>query len=198
MIVLFVCCHFQSWRILLFGALNLLCTGCLLMWCSSTNSMGEFTPPTHTHTVNQIDVHRLTETRTRSTSDVNRHRFPSTHSKHWLTVAHIYTAVCVCVWALCSGKQTEKESMEVCVLCRLTSGGLVWSYCFSVWEFSVFRDWGLTSVKMCCFKGHTEVSFTAAVFTLRCYHMESTSVLLTVTNKLPGPQPQQQNRAELS
>ncbi|KAF3707910.1 Zinc transporter 6 [Channa argus] len=28
-----------SWRILLFGALNLLCTGCLLMWCSSTNSM---------------------------------------------------------------------------------------------------------------------------------------------------------------
>uniref|UniRef100_A0A3Q2CFT5 Solute carrier family 30 member 6 n=1 Tax=Cyprinodon variegatus TaxID=28743 RepID=A0A3Q2CFT5_CYPVA len=31
----------RSWRILLFGALNLLCTGCLLMWCSSTNSMGE-------------------------------------------------------------------------------------------------------------------------------------------------------------
>uniref|UniRef100_H2L9S6 Solute carrier family 30 member 6 n=1 Tax=Oryzias latipes TaxID=8090 RepID=H2L9S6_ORYLA len=30
----------RSWRILLFGALNLLCTGCLLMWCSSTNSMG--------------------------------------------------------------------------------------------------------------------------------------------------------------
>ncbi|XP_042357928.1 zinc transporter 6 isoform X2 [Plectropomus leopardus] len=29
----------RSWRILLFGALNLLCTGCLLMWCSSTNSM---------------------------------------------------------------------------------------------------------------------------------------------------------------
>uniref|UniRef100_A0A8C6UVA3 Solute carrier family 30 member 6 n=1 Tax=Neogobius melanostomus TaxID=47308 RepID=A0A8C6UVA3_9GOBI len=29
----------RSWRVLLFGALNLLCTGCLLMWCSSTNSM---------------------------------------------------------------------------------------------------------------------------------------------------------------
>ncbi|KAM4607229.1 zinc transporter 6 [Polymixia lowei] len=29
----------RSWRILLFGALNLVCTGCLLMWCSSTNSM---------------------------------------------------------------------------------------------------------------------------------------------------------------
>ncbi|CAJ1066895.1 zinc transporter 6 [Xyrichtys novacula] len=29
----------RSWRILLFGALNLLCTGCLLMWCNSTNSM---------------------------------------------------------------------------------------------------------------------------------------------------------------
>ncbi|XP_041865823.1 zinc transporter 6 isoform X2 [Melanotaenia boesemani] len=29
----------RSWRILLFGAFNLLCTGCLLMWCSSTNSM---------------------------------------------------------------------------------------------------------------------------------------------------------------
>ncbi|XP_037829372.1 zinc transporter 6 isoform X2 [Kryptolebias marmoratus] len=29
----------RSWRILLFGGLNLLCTGCLLMWCSSTNSM---------------------------------------------------------------------------------------------------------------------------------------------------------------
>ncbi|XP_023183211.1 zinc transporter 6 [Xiphophorus maculatus] len=29
----------RSWRILLFGALNLLCTGCLLLWCSSTNSM---------------------------------------------------------------------------------------------------------------------------------------------------------------
>ncbi|KAM3862687.1 zinc transporter 6 [Diretmus argenteus] len=29
----------RSWRILLFGALNLLCTGWLLMWCSSTNSM---------------------------------------------------------------------------------------------------------------------------------------------------------------
>lgn len=44
---LFVCCRLQSWRILLFGVLNLLCTGCLLMWCSSTNSMGEHT---HTHT----------------------------------------------------------------------------------------------------------------------------------------------------
>lgn len=29
----------RSWRILLFGGLNLLCTGALLMWCSSTNSM---------------------------------------------------------------------------------------------------------------------------------------------------------------
>ncbi|KAF7641889.1 hypothetical protein LDENG_00269010, partial [Lucifuga dentata] len=28
-----------SWRILLFGTLNLLCTCCLLTWCSSTNSM---------------------------------------------------------------------------------------------------------------------------------------------------------------
>uniref|UniRef100_A0A8C5G5X1 Zinc transporter 6-like n=1 Tax=Gouania willdenowi TaxID=441366 RepID=A0A8C5G5X1_GOUWI len=37
----------RSWRILVFGVLNLLCTGCLLMWCSSTNSMGE---QTHTHT----------------------------------------------------------------------------------------------------------------------------------------------------
>uniref|UniRef100_A0A673XTY4 Solute carrier family 30 member 6 n=1 Tax=Salmo trutta TaxID=8032 RepID=A0A673XTY4_SALTR len=32
----------QSWRILVFSMLNVLCTGCLLMWCSSTNSMGEF------------------------------------------------------------------------------------------------------------------------------------------------------------
>uniref|UniRef100_A0A3B3ZZV9 Cation efflux protein transmembrane domain-containing protein n=1 Tax=Periophthalmus magnuspinnatus TaxID=409849 RepID=A0A3B3ZZV9_9GOBI len=44
----------RSWRILVFGALNLLCTGCLLMWCSSTNSMGELTHTyahanTHTH-----------------------------------------------------------------------------------------------------------------------------------------------------
>ncbi|KAJ8366112.1 hypothetical protein SKAU_G00149430 [Synaphobranchus kaupii] len=30
----------RSWRILLFGLLNVICTGCLLMWCSSTNSMG--------------------------------------------------------------------------------------------------------------------------------------------------------------
>uniref|UniRef100_UPI00398F7EE1 zinc transporter 6 isoform X2 n=1 Tax=Pristiophorus japonicus TaxID=55135 RepID=UPI00398F7EE1 len=29
----------RSWRILLFGLLNLICTGFLLMWCSSTNSM---------------------------------------------------------------------------------------------------------------------------------------------------------------
>ncbi|XP_043111117.1 zinc transporter 6 isoform X2 [Puntigrus tetrazona] len=29
----------RSWRILLFGVLNLVCTACLLMWCSSTNSM---------------------------------------------------------------------------------------------------------------------------------------------------------------
>ncbi|XP_057198843.1 zinc transporter 6 [Triplophysa rosa] len=29
----------RSWRILLFGVLNLMCTACLLMWCSSTNSM---------------------------------------------------------------------------------------------------------------------------------------------------------------
>ncbi|XP_035263323.1 zinc transporter 6-like [Anguilla anguilla] len=29
----------RSWRILLFGFLNVICTGCLLMWCSSTNSM---------------------------------------------------------------------------------------------------------------------------------------------------------------
>uniref|UniRef100_A0A3P8XEE4 Cation efflux protein transmembrane domain-containing protein n=1 Tax=Esox lucius TaxID=8010 RepID=A0A3P8XEE4_ESOLU len=29
----------RSWRILVFGLLNLLCTGCLLLWCSSTNSM---------------------------------------------------------------------------------------------------------------------------------------------------------------
>uniref|UniRef100_A0A8C5G5X3 Zinc transporter 6-like n=1 Tax=Gouania willdenowi TaxID=441366 RepID=A0A8C5G5X3_GOUWI len=34
-------CSPCSWRILVFGVLNLLCTGCLLMWCSSTNSMGE-------------------------------------------------------------------------------------------------------------------------------------------------------------
>ncbi|XP_078261222.1 zinc transporter 6 [Rhinoraja longicauda] len=29
----------RSWKILLFGLLNLICTGLLLMWCSSTNSM---------------------------------------------------------------------------------------------------------------------------------------------------------------
>uniref|UniRef100_A0A8B9JMT9 Solute carrier family 30 member 6 n=1 Tax=Astyanax mexicanus TaxID=7994 RepID=A0A8B9JMT9_ASTMX len=29
----------QSWKILLFGALNVICTACLLMWCNSTNSM---------------------------------------------------------------------------------------------------------------------------------------------------------------
>ncbi|XP_060687321.1 zinc transporter 6 [Hemiscyllium ocellatum] len=29
----------RSWKILLFGLLNLICTGFLLMWCSSTNSM---------------------------------------------------------------------------------------------------------------------------------------------------------------
>uniref|UniRef100_A0A8C8HN39 Cation efflux protein transmembrane domain-containing protein n=1 Tax=Oncorhynchus tshawytscha TaxID=74940 RepID=A0A8C8HN39_ONCTS len=33
----------RSWRILVFGMLNVLCTGCLLMWCSSTNSMGDVT-----------------------------------------------------------------------------------------------------------------------------------------------------------
>uniref|UniRef100_A0A674NGL4 Solute carrier family 30 member 6 n=1 Tax=Takifugu rubripes TaxID=31033 RepID=A0A674NGL4_TAKRU len=35
-----VCSDRRCWTILLFGALNLLNTGCLLMWCSSTNSMG--------------------------------------------------------------------------------------------------------------------------------------------------------------
>ncbi|TRY91625.1 hypothetical protein DNTS_021769 [Danionella cerebrum] len=35
----FVTSDRRSWRILLFALLNLLCTGCLLMWCSSTNSM---------------------------------------------------------------------------------------------------------------------------------------------------------------
>ncbi|KAH0509837.1 Zinc transporter 6 [Microtus ochrogaster] len=29
----------RSWKILLFGAVNVLCTGFLLMWCSSTNSI---------------------------------------------------------------------------------------------------------------------------------------------------------------
>ncbi|XP_077469671.1 zinc transporter 6 [Stigmatopora argus] len=29
----------RSWRIVLFGLLNLMCTACLLVWCSSTNSM---------------------------------------------------------------------------------------------------------------------------------------------------------------
>ncbi|XP_072526269.1 zinc transporter 6 [Salminus brasiliensis] len=29
----------RSWRILLFGVLNVICTACLLMWCNSTNSM---------------------------------------------------------------------------------------------------------------------------------------------------------------
>ncbi|XP_068508689.1 zinc transporter 6 [Syngnathus scovelli] len=29
----------RSWRIMLFGFLNLLCSACLLVWCSSTNSM---------------------------------------------------------------------------------------------------------------------------------------------------------------
>uniref|UniRef100_G1SNV1 Zinc transporter 6 n=1 Tax=Oryctolagus cuniculus TaxID=9986 RepID=G1SNV1_RABIT len=29
----------RSWKILLFGAINLICTGFLLMWCSSTNSI---------------------------------------------------------------------------------------------------------------------------------------------------------------
>ncbi|XP_036016323.1 zinc transporter 6 isoform X1 [Mus musculus] len=29
----------RSWKILLFGAINVLCTGFLLMWCSSTNSI---------------------------------------------------------------------------------------------------------------------------------------------------------------
>lgn len=71
---LFVCCRLQSWRILLFGVLNLLCTGCLLMWCSSTNSMGEHT---HTHTL--------------GVSDVNRQRYLSTHRKHRLTHRHTHT-----------------------------------------------------------------------------------------------------------
>lgn len=57
-----VCCRLQSWRILLFGVLNLLCTGCLLMWCSSTNSMGE-----HTHT------HTLSESRMLTGRDTCRH-----------------------------------------------------------------------------------------------------------------------------
>ncbi|NP_001133296.1 Zinc transporter 6 [Salmo salar] len=35
----FVTSDRRSWRILVFGMLNVLCTGCLLMWCSSTNSM---------------------------------------------------------------------------------------------------------------------------------------------------------------
>ncbi|PNJ59081.1 SLC30A6 isoform 3, partial [Pongo abelii] len=29
----------MSWKILLFGVINLICTGFLLMWCSSTNSI---------------------------------------------------------------------------------------------------------------------------------------------------------------
>uniref|UniRef100_A0A8B9JLC8 Solute carrier family 30 member 6 n=1 Tax=Astyanax mexicanus TaxID=7994 RepID=A0A8B9JLC8_ASTMX len=32
----------RSWKILLFGALNVICTACLLMWCNSTNSMAYF------------------------------------------------------------------------------------------------------------------------------------------------------------
>uniref|UniRef100_A0A6I8R5M3 Zinc transporter 6 n=1 Tax=Xenopus tropicalis TaxID=8364 RepID=A0A6I8R5M3_XENTR len=31
----------RSWKILLFGAINVVCTGFLLTWCSSTNSMGK-------------------------------------------------------------------------------------------------------------------------------------------------------------
>ena len=34
--------HQQSWKILLFGAINLICIGFLLMWCSSTNSIGRW------------------------------------------------------------------------------------------------------------------------------------------------------------
>uniref|UniRef100_A0A8C5RCX2 Uncharacterized protein n=1 Tax=Laticauda laticaudata TaxID=8630 RepID=A0A8C5RCX2_LATLA len=30
----------RSWKILLFGAINIVCTAFLLMWCSSTNSIG--------------------------------------------------------------------------------------------------------------------------------------------------------------
>ncbi|KAJ3610119.1 hypothetical protein NHX12_022213, partial [Muraenolepis orangiensis] len=33
----------RSWRILTFAVLNLLCTGCLLMWCSSTNTLTAYT-----------------------------------------------------------------------------------------------------------------------------------------------------------
>uniref|UniRef100_A0AAR2KNW3 Cation efflux protein transmembrane domain-containing protein n=1 Tax=Pygocentrus nattereri TaxID=42514 RepID=A0AAR2KNW3_PYGNA len=29
----------RSWKILLFGVMNVICTACLLMWCNSTNSM---------------------------------------------------------------------------------------------------------------------------------------------------------------
>uniref|UniRef100_A0A8C5REJ5 Cation efflux protein transmembrane domain-containing protein n=1 Tax=Laticauda laticaudata TaxID=8630 RepID=A0A8C5REJ5_LATLA len=29
----------RSWKILLFGAINIVCTAFLLMWCSSTNSI---------------------------------------------------------------------------------------------------------------------------------------------------------------
>lgn len=42
--------HQQSWKILLFGAINLICIGFLLMWCSSTNSIGRWLLCTETTT----------------------------------------------------------------------------------------------------------------------------------------------------
>uniref|UniRef100_A0A8D0FUG2 Uncharacterized protein n=1 Tax=Strix occidentalis caurina TaxID=311401 RepID=A0A8D0FUG2_STROC len=40
----------RSWKILLFGAINLICIGFLLMWCSSTNSIGRWLSRTETTT----------------------------------------------------------------------------------------------------------------------------------------------------
>uniref|UniRef100_A0A673GPW0 Cation efflux protein transmembrane domain-containing protein n=1 Tax=Sinocyclocheilus rhinocerous TaxID=307959 RepID=A0A673GPW0_9TELE len=46
----------RSWRILLFAVLNLICMACLLMWCSSTNSMGEHSQHTLPSIFERLEV----------------------------------------------------------------------------------------------------------------------------------------------
>ncbi|XDV51025.1 hypothetical protein PO909_019981 [Leuciscus waleckii] len=98
----------RSWRILLFGVLNIVCTACLLMWCSSTNSMGE---GSHTHYPACSEPHRThthTHTPLRSVIGLDQFLFNTNVTEfvkcgmnksdvELYTEAHDDMDVCVCV-----------------------------------------------------------------------------------------------------
>lgn len=136
-LILSVCCRFQSWRILLFGVLNLLCTGCLLMWCSSTNSMGEHT---HTHVkqtqwqregdtcklaqtdrnTHRTNTHFEAETQTLTGGDACRHTVNTDWQLDTHTDAYTWKRVCVCVCAV--ALHCEDVFGRLLLVCELRGG----------------------------------------------------------------------------